>query len=324
MKPSLITAFTFLLFFAACDAPKMPLPGVTGRANELVVVIKDPIWEGHLGDTVFSALTASVYGLPQPEPMFDVVQIRPSAFSSIFKTHRNVIVFNINDTLEPRLKMRKNVWAKPQTVIEVSGPDEKTIEELFLKRSDKVIDHYLAAEEERTLVSYRAQKNEEAITTLKTDLGVTLDIPKGYSIVRKEEDVQWIRYQTKDVTQSILVYTEPYARDSTFSPHMMAAVMNMFTERVVPGPNKGSFMKINTVYPVQYTETELADRYASELRGLWDLEGGIMGGSFVCRALLDERFNRVIYVHTFLFAPGKDKRNYMRQLEAILASTRLS
>jgi hypothetical protein len=98
----------------------------------------------------------------------------------------------------------------------------------------------------------------------------------------------------------------------------------MFTERAVPGPLDGSFMKINTVYPVQYTETQLADRYASELRGLWDVEGAIMGGSFVCRALLDERFDRVIYIHAFLFAPGKDKRNYMRQLEAIMSSTKLS
>lgn len=324
MKPSHLIVFAFLLFLAACETPQMPLPGVTGRANELIVVIKDPIWDGHLGDTIFKTLTADVYGLPQPEPMFDAIQIKPSAFSSIFQTHRNVIVFNMNDTLEPSLNLRKNVWANPQTVVEVSGPDEKTIEALFLKRSDKVIEHFLDAEQERTQVSYRAQKNEEVMTQLETDLGVTMDIPKGYSIVRNEEDVQWVRYQTKDVTQSILVYTEPYARDSTFSPQMMAAVMNMFTERVVPGPNKGSFMKINTVYPVQYTETQLADRYASELRGLWDLEGGIMGGSFVCRALLDERFNRVIYVHAFLFAPGKDKRNYMRQLEAIMASTKLS
>ena len=324
MKPRLLLAFISILAFASCEAPDMPLPGITGKSGEMVVVMKDPLWDGTLGDTVFSTLSADVYGLPQPEPMFDVVQIRPSAFSSIFQTHRNVVVFNVNDTAKASVNMRKDVWAKPQTVIEVSGPTEAEVQALFLKRSDKVIDHFLKAEEERTLVSYNAQKNEEVMKTLKTDMGVTLTIPKGYSIVRSEEDVKWIRYQTKDITQSVLVYTEPYARDSTFSPQMMAAVMNMFTERSVPGPLDGSFMKINTVYPVQYTETQLADRYASELRGLWDVEGAIMGGSFVCRALLDERFNRVIYIHTFLFAPGKDKRNYVRQLEAIMASTKLS
>ena len=178
----------------------------------------------------------------------------------------------------------------------------------------------IEAENARTLRSYIAQKNDEAIIGLKTDLSLKLAIPKGYSVVRNEADFKWIRHQNEDITQSILVYTEPYHRDSTFTPLVMAEVMDEFSKKYIPGPIDGSYMKIFREYPVQFSETELAGAYASELRGLWNLEGAIMGGPFVCKAMLDQPRNRVIYLHGFLFAPGKDKRNYLRQIESIIGS----
>jgi hypothetical protein len=325
MTPRKANCFLLVLLIlaASCDSPQMPLPGITGKAGELVIVMDDALWEASLGDTVFSRLSADVYGLPQPEPEFNVVHIRHSAFSRIFQTHRNLILFNIRDTLSSSLKLQKNVWAEHQSVIELNASSSAKAIELFLARSENIIQTFIEAEDERTIRSYQALKNDDVVAALKTDMNLKMAVPKGYSIVRSEEDFKWVRYETKDITQSLLVYAEPYHRDSTFSATVMATVMDEFTEKYIPGPVDGSFMKIYREYPVQFAETELAGVYASELRGLWDLEGGIMGGPFVCKAVLDQPRNRVIYVYGFLFAPGKDKRNYLRQTEAIMNSLQI-
>src|SRR5690606_27370530 len=103
--------------------PVMPLPGTTGKAGELVVVMADGHWDSAVGDTVYSALTQPVYGLPQPEPMFDAVHVRSEAFTRIFQTHRNVLICNIGKEFEPSVQVRADVWSTPQLVIEITAPD---------------------------------------------------------------------------------------------------------------------------------------------------------------------------------------------------------
>ena len=51
-------------------------------------------------------------------------------------------------------------------------------------------------------------------------------------------------------------------------------------------------------------------------RGLWEVKGDAMGGPFV-RHVIEHKGNTLV-VEAFGFAPGKKKRNYLRQLEAAL------
>lgn len=50
------------------------------------------------------------------------------------------------------------------------------------------------------------------------------------------------------------------------------------------------------------------------------MENYIMGGPFVQLSTVDTRRNRIVTVEGFVFAPSEEKRNYVRQLEAILYS----
>ena len=77
-------------------------------------------------------------------------------------------------------------------------------------------------------------------------------------------------------------------------------------------------MSIESEAPVYFREYTKDNRYYAELRGLWKLENGFMGGPFISITTLDESRNRVVTAEGFVFAPGKAKRNYLRELEAIL------
>jgi hypothetical protein len=298
----------------------MPLPGITGKAGELVVVMSDRSWKTIAGDTVFNSLTAHVYGLPQPEPTFNVVHIKRAAFTSIFQTHRNVLVANIGEEHEKKIELKTDVWASPQVVVEIWAPDNQSFVEIFGSNREKIIGHVLKKEEERILRSYNAQLNDDAVKPLKDKWGLNLSIPKGYHIVRDANEATWVRYENKDVTQSVLIYSEPYTKENTFSKEGMIEVMDSYSKRFVPGPDPGTFLTTYMDYPPVFSEAAIANKYASKLVGLWKVDGALMGGPFVAYAFLNPQEDRVYYLYGFVFAPGQDKRNYMRQVDAIMRS----
>ena len=148
-----------------------------------------------------------------------------------------------------------------------------------------------------------------------------MTIPKGYNLVREEENFAWVRYETKDVTQSILIHSEPYSKENTFTSKGMIEVIDKFSSQYILGPDEKTFMSTYIDYPPRLEETSISGVYASKLTGLWNIERALMGGPFVSYAFLDPTEKTVFYVHGFVFAPGKKKRNYLRQVDAILNST---
>ena len=85
--------FSLVFFISACVGEGTSvLPSHTGAINEVVIVIDEPIWEGASGDSLRQSLSTEVPGISWSEPLFDVIQINSTAFSRIFKTHRNLVI----------------------------------------------------------------------------------------------------------------------------------------------------------------------------------------------------------------------------------------
>jgi len=312
-----------ILLLAACEEAKMPLPGTTGKAGEVVVVMDDLYWNSPAGDSLHAALTESVYGLPQPEPLFDAVRIRTEAFSKIFQTHRNIVIASIQKGHRPNVEVRADVWSSPQIVIEITAPDEAAFLEVFIANRERIVGQISKKEEARNRDSYSRQPQREAIAALEGDFQLRMPIPKGFNVISRKDNFIWLRYDTKDINQSILVYTEPYQRQNTFTKAGMVEMIDRTCREHVPGAVAGSFMKTFTEYPPLFRETVVAGRYATELRGLWHVDGDIMGGPFVCYSFLDEERQRVVHIHGFVFAPGVNKRNLMVQLRSIIKGVEL-
>jgi hypothetical protein len=93
----------------------------------------------------------------------------------------------------------------------------------------------------------------------------------------------------------------------------------------VPGPSEGSYMATEVQFhkPL-YREFMYEGRYCAELRGLWRVEGDIMGGPFVSRSYYDEKNQQIVTAEVFVYAPQHKKRNKIRQMESILRSVELN
>jgi hypothetical protein len=307
-----------VLILTACEKPVMPLPGTTGKAGELVIVMEEGYWDSRVGDSVYAAVTEPMYGLPQVEPLFDGVHIGTRAFTRIFQTHRNILLCTIDSAADASIEVRADVWSAPQLVIEITAPDTVAFMRVFHKNRSRIIDQFIGKEEERNRNSYGKQLAGEVADALAEDFGISLPVPKGFNVVSRKDSVIWLRYDTKDINQSLLIYTEPYTRQNTFTKEGMLEMIDRVGRAHVPGPSAGSYMRTFGEYPPRFTETSIGKLYATELRGLWYVEGDIMGGPFLCYAFLDEPRNRVVYLHGFVFAPAVDKRNLMVQLRSII------
>ena len=130
-----ITVAALALCAISCNEKKSRkalLPNISGKPGEVIVVINKGDWEGAMGNVLRDSLACDFPFLPQREPMFDLVNVAPSGFTSMFQLHRNIIVININtDVTEPGLLYKNDVWAAPQCVIRLNAPTEEVAVELF-------------------------------------------------------------------------------------------------------------------------------------------------------------------------------------------------
>jgi hypothetical protein len=149
---------------------------------------------------------------------------------------------------------------------------------------------------------------------------LSLTIPKGYSYDMDTTDFHWIALETPDISQGIFVYYYNYTDKETFTQDYLIKKRDSFLKLYVHGSSPDSYMTTELqVFPT-FNSYELNGIYTAELRGLWKMHGDFMGGPFISLTQLDEKRNRIVTVEGYVYAPKFNKRNYVRQLEAILYS----
>lgn len=88
-------------------------------------------------------------------------------------------------------------------------------------------------------------------------------------------------------------------------------------------PTKNSYMVAEDEMIAYRREIKVNGLKIIEIRNLWKIENDYMGGPFINYTIINESTNKVIGIDGFVYAPQFDKRDYLRQLEAILTSVEL-
>lgn len=92
MKPAFLMKITISLFLlmavAACKEKGKALPVPSGSSNEILIVMDKAEWQGPVGDTVKQWFTQEQIGLPQPEPVFDIINLPVAFFDKNVKAYR--------------------------------------------------------------------------------------------------------------------------------------------------------------------------------------------------------------------------------------------
>ena len=329
MRQITLLVFSLLLLFTGgCKEGKKGknlLPNPIGAPGEILVVLKksntssDTLWQA-----IQTTLGAEYPFLPQPEPSFSLVRLDPNHFNTA-RGYRNILLVKTDKAVYPTAKIitRYDAWASPQVVVLAVGPSQSSIAELVLKEQKQLLSIFEQAELDRQIASNKRLANQKVELLLNKEFNISLAIPAEFNVNKKADGFVWISNETALTSIGILVYTYPYQNEKTFTKNFLVAKRDSITRRYIPGPSNGSYMVAGHFYEPQVTPTMYKGRYYSILRGLWEVHNDYMGGAFVSITTLDQKNNRVITIDGYVYAPEEAKRNYVRQVEAILFSLTL-
>lgn len=318
-----LSSFLFACGFEP-STDKANLPTSSGKYGEVLVAVDTTYQKGDLKSTLDSIFLAPLSGLPQMEPQFRTSFVSPSSFKSILKRARNILKIDIKKESKNNVEVVRDVWAKDQLLIRVIASSKEDVARILKKNTQTLRDYFNEEEIKRLQLRHKGKTNQDANVVLLDKFNIQLDVPPGFVRMMDSSNGIWFKKEKQigqhQVLQGFAIYTEDYNSDSTFYEKTMINSRNHFTKRFILGPRESSYMQVYDEFIPISKEVNLSGLYAVEYRGLWKMKNDFMGGPFLQYTFIDQSKNKVVHLDAFVYAPNFNKREYLRELEAILKS----
>ena len=319
---TMIMGLVALLWSACHTSPS--IISATGMPYEVEVVTTRTLWDDTVGVSLRAELQRPISGLPQAEPSMRVTFVTPDDFNGLTTYVRNIIILTVDAERYTKLSVRaeKDRWATGQVVVYISAPDEASVLTYLADHRGALTDYFTRLEMMRMAQVMQETYSSLVMDSVKSKFGVMLNVPSDITSFKDTTNFFWASNNANTGRMDVVVYTFPYTDEKTFTLEYMQHMRDSILGANIPGAYPNSHM---TTQPIglTYTPRTLQGKYCGVLRGLWKMEGDMMGGPFVSFARLDEANHRVVVAEGFVYAPETDKRNYIRRLEAGLHTLRL-
>jgi hypothetical protein len=348
----LLSILAIFLFQACSDKPDSEyLQKASGKSGDILLIMDSVQWRGELGKELRKVLHAEVTGLPQGEPMFNVLWIHPSKGLTMLTKMRNVLYVFTLDQSTPGSKVlrqqfsdetlnristdtsftistRSNEYARDQEVMYLFHRTEAGLINYLQDHKQNIIDFFNRTERQRISKElFRTKSTRGVAAFLREEQQVELRVPIGYQLADKSADFVWLRSMTAEIDKDIFVAWKPYESEYQLLPDSLIAWRDRICkEYLYEDPERPETFLMTELENARVTarQVQLNKHFAMELRGLWRTNLYTMGGPFLSYALVDEPRGLLYYIEGFVYAPGKDKREMMRELETILWTFRTS
>jgi hypothetical protein len=354
MRSILISIF-LLSIILACSSDQNDkteyLPKANGKPGDILIVIDSIQWNGQLGDELRRVFEAEVPGLPQGEPMFKVINMQPTKGMTMLGQMRNLVyVFTLDQNTSGSKILRKQFseetinkirsdstfnistrtdeFAKGQYLMYLFDETEAGLIAYLKKNKQSIIDYFNIAERKRlTAEIFKTKSTRGLVEFLKKEQQCSINIPVGFKVADRTSDFVWLRSPTAETDKDIFISWKPYVSEYQLLPDSLIDWRNQICKKYLyedPENPEGYLVTELEDAKVSARQVKLNEHFSMELRGLWRTNLRTMGGPFLGYALVDEPRNLLYYIEGFAYAPGRDKREIMRELETILWTFRTS
>jgi len=334
-------------------------PNATGPEGQITVVMDTTRWSGTVGEAVRANIAPYVSTLPAPERAFDIRHVSLTSeqvFDNVKALKNIVFVAPLSDSTREASFMRSrlsedaaeavesgrtavvakpDLWRQSQRVFFVTAATPNGLIDALQSQGNRI----RSAFHDITLVRMQDEMFDKGRQyaledTLMEHHGFAVNVQHDYQIAidttTADRGFVWLRRILSDTRRGLFVYYEDNADPSQLSPEWAYATRDSLTKRYLQG-NVGGFVKIDYRRPLQTENRDFLDRYAFATRGLWYMvgeneDGGLFqfggGGPFVSYAFYDQAQDRIYMIDGMVFAPGYDKRSFLRQMEVIARTFR--
>ncbi len=340
--------FFVLMSLTACEPgeknPSDALPTARGASGELLLVMDSASWQGELGDEIRVTFMKAMPGLPQPEPYFSVKYVDPLKLNKVLRNAKNMLfVATLDNESTAGRKMRsyftdasieriqsdpdlfqfgkKDLFAKGQQVLFLFGTSDEELIQNMRESREAVRSHFHTIEIDRIQKNlYQANEKRAVNQNLLKDKGFYLRVPYEYEPVPLDHDPEkftWLRSLDNEVDKSIVVAHEDYTTEDVFTPEGIKDLRRRVMRSNIRDDST-TYMTVQDLVPIEIDTINFNGKFAVEARGLWKMSNNSMGGPFLGYAFVDEESGRLYYIEGFVYSPGKQKRPFIREVEAIL------
>ncbi|NJN26055.1 MAG: DUF4837 family protein [Cyclobacteriaceae bacterium] len=225
---------------------------------------------------------------------------------------------------DPSLFMfaKQDEFARGQELVHLFGETEEILIDNLKKNKEKIQQHFLEVEEQRNYAALYSVKYETGISKhIQEKYQCELKVPIGYEIALEDEKFIWLRNFSPDVDKNVYVSWVEYQSEQMFSTDSLLSLRTQVSRPYIlykPEDPDSYLLTETDHFEIFRKEINFKGHFAVELRGLWKVNKYYMGGPFISYAMVDEGRNRLYYIEGFLYSPGKEQRDNMRELEAIL------
>jgi len=340
-----------MLFLTACESLEYRPPAV-GREGDVVVVMDSARWNGPLGDAVRTHVSPYLGTLPAPEREFALKQMTitsQSVLEGIQKQKNVIFVAPLSDEsreaafLRSRLDStalsaiqggqasvipRRDLWRTGQQVIYVFGDTEESIMSELEARGTDIRYQFNTITRERVQVDmFEKGRQFDLEKGIEDKHDFSIRVQHDYFTSMDTTNFVWLRRVVDSNSwRSLFVYYIDDFDPTNLTPEWVHAARDRITETNIRG-NADGFVLIDYRRELITENIDFLGRFAYETRGLWhmveeneqtgDLMEFGMGGPFVNYTFYDDETRRLYMIDGMVFAPGYDKREFLRHMEVI-------
>lgn len=331
MRRALLTTALFLLTLTntACE------PGLAWGDPQAVIVVAPQEWWPQVEDSVFAVLSPKVWTVRE-DYTFRVAYRAPDDTNNWWRFKELVLIGSPEDAwlaeaLEtlpkeitpqaPNIYDAENVWAVGQKVTIILTDPQGDVEEQVLSRiadvHTRLLERFLRGAATRM---FQSGRDSALVDTLLHTAGFSLLLPEVYTW-GFEDSVYVFRNDNPDPAELIRQFTVSWR---TPAPREISTD-SLFDWREEISENYWTWPQIVDRESLRTTVLEGTNLPIVETRGtwrnppddVWPAAGALITWSVSC-----PHQNRLYLVDAWLYAPAKDKWEYMLQLETILSSFR--
>ena len=310
-----------------CKEDKPHLADAKGTPSELLVVIPTSLIDTDIADTLQTITDCDAPGLGSSERIFRTMTIGAKGYEKVYKLMHSQLRVELDPKQQkPVLGVARDVNARPQLQLLVRAASPADLRG-FLSQNREHIQHLILDFQLERYANMLRTKHSRKVTTELRRLGYDVSMPVDMASAKRGRDFLWAssnRGGDKDI--NFVFYTLPWhgedITDIDFYVHKRDSVM----QANVPGSQEGQWMQTSRTpegEPILWPLLRKSnDSEQVEIRGLWDMKGGFMGGPFVAHVSVDTVAGKIVFAEGFVFSPNSAKRDLLRSVEAGLRTLR--
>jgi hypothetical protein len=313
---------------AACADGSRP---AMGDVNSIIVVAADSLW-AEVSDTVLTTLQPRIFAV-RDEPTFQLTHVSPQSedWGTLQRFRQILVVGQAGDPwveralsaadttpAAPAIVEANRVWARNQQVTALVVPEsgevaavEGAVEELAALR-DRRYRHWAQSR------MYMSGHDTALADTLRQEAGFTLDLPQVYRWRQAADSLFFFLNDNPDASQLVRWVTVTWTSD----PDGEITPESVLSWRDSVGVGYYDWTQTTGRERLQVEEIDDPAAGGLAVRGVWSGADSDFpqAGPFITYVVDCPARNRRYLLDAWLYAPAKDKYQYMIQLETLLDS----